>query len=90
MPALSGKNGNGDKAGHEGNVQEYAKERKESNASQKACQDDGECCVEDGTAGHALNRFFPSRDGRVMSPEPCQASAMSNDNLNDVQTCEIP
>lgn len=90
MPALSGKNGNGDKAAHEGNVQEYAEEGKESNASQKACQDDGECCVENGTARHALNRLFPSRDGRMMSPEPCQASVTSNEHLDDVLTCEIP
>lgn len=71
---LFGKNGNGDEAAHKDEVQEYAEESEESDAPQEARQDDGECCVNDGTTGHALNGLFPSRYGRVMFTEPCAAS----------------
>lgn len=89
-PALSGENGNGDKAASEYEVEEYAKERKESNPPQKARQDNGECCVDDGTAGHTLNCLLPSWNGSVVFGVVCQASATSNKNVDDVHTCEIP
>lgn len=90
MPASSRKNSNGDEAAREGDVQEYAKECEERNSSQEACQDDGECCVDDSSSGHALNRLLPSRDRSMVSRVVCQASAMIHEDLNDVQTCEIP
>lgn len=90
MPALAGKNGDGHEATDEDDVKEYAEECKKSKTPQEACQDDGECSVNDGAPGHALNRLFPSRDGLVVSLQPCQASAISNKNLDDIQTCKIP
>lgn len=90
MPASSGKNDNGDEAACEDDVQEYADQRKKCDASQKACEDDGECGINNGPTRHALNRLFPSRDGSVVSRIPCQASAMNNENPDDIRTCEIP
>lgn len=90
MPAPSSKNGNGDEAAREDDVQEYAKECEERNSSQEACQDDGECCVDDSTPGYALNRLLPSRNRSMVSRVVCQASAMSNEDLIDIPTCEIP
>ena len=65
--AASCKNGNGNKAAAEADVENHAKEGEECDAAKEAREDHSEGSVDDCSSGYALNCFLPSWNCGVTS-----------------------
>ena len=76
--ATSGQNSDGDEGSAKEDVEEDSDESEKCDSSKKACKNNGEGCIDDGSTAHAFNRLFPFRNRMIASSSSKDYSRISH------------